>query len=169
MSPIGTLSPSGQTTPYSTQPNVYNSVFADAFEYTDPLKTPIVTTPTTKHINTKVKKALDDADEIEFEPQGTPNTNNASDEMAGIETIRALFHLFGEMIHDVEIAWFVSMKKVDAIEIVRMSTFPAEQLYRLMKTSDIILHGYRRYGSIHQPSFCRLVHDNSSDLYLHLW
>jgi hypothetical protein len=28
------------------------------------------------HINTKVKKALDDADKIEFEPQGTPNANN---------------------------------------------------------------------------------------------
>jgi hypothetical protein len=59
------------------------------------------------HINTKVKKVLDDSDKIEFEPQETSNTNDTSDPMAGIENIQALFHLFGETIHDVEIAWFV--------------------------------------------------------------
>jgi hypothetical protein len=72
--------------------------------------------------------------------------NNITDEMAGFETIRTLFHLFDEMVHEVKIAWFLFMRKVDAIDVVRLSTVLAEQLYGLMKTSDIILRGYRLYG-----------------------
>jgi hypothetical protein len=149
MSPIDQCSPSNLTTPYSTQLNAYNSLFTDAFEYTDPSNIPhtsVVMAPTIATINTKAKKTLDDSTEIDFEPQGASTTNNTSEEMSGIETIRALFHLFGEIIHDVKIAWFLSMRKVDTEDVVWLSMLPAKHLYEHMKTSDIILHGYRRYG-----------------------
>jgi hypothetical protein len=65
----------------------------------------------------------------------------------GIESIRTLFGLFGETIPHVELAWLFSTSKNNAMEVVQMSMYPAEQIFGLMKTSEIIVHGYRRYGS----------------------
>jgi hypothetical protein len=137
---------SGQQEPTSLSP--YTTFFSDAFNYVDPSNTPAIPVLKT-YVSTGVSKKMNESIEIDFLAKDTSNVTNVTDTTDGqhmIGSFRLIFEMFGESITDAELGWLLSMKFIDAADIIIFSALSAEQIYQSMTMSTEILHGYRRYG-----------------------